>query len=403
MQLRHLSRHTQVESFALCALESRTFAQFREKGDLLMSSSAVLGQFLWHELLTADPAAGAGFYSKVLGWSAQPWEGNADYTMLSHGKVPVGGARVVGKDALASKAGPNWLTYVGVPNIEAALAAVKDKGGQVIHPVTGVGSDGGRYAVIADPQGAAIGVYEPGAGMSGGSADSASAPVVWHELTAEDPVAALQFYKDIFGWEVVGTHPMGGDVGTYYLFGKGTTQMGGAFVRGKHLAPSWPRWLVYLAVPSVTAAVEAAKAAGGQVLNGPHQVPGGNWIAQVIDSHGVPVALHGPKEAAAAAPKAPAKPKQKVKAKAQAAPVKAKAKPETKIKPKAKAKAKAKSKAKSKAKAKPAPKAKTVVKSKVKAKAKTKSGKKAKKKAAPQRKAKTKVRAKARKAPRRGK
>ncbi|HEY6458174.1 MAG TPA: VOC family protein [Steroidobacteraceae bacterium] len=362
-----------------------------------MSSSAVLGQFLWHELLTADPAAGAGFYSKVLGWSAQPMEGHEEYTMLSHPKGPVGGARVVGKDALASKAGPNWLTYVGVPNIEAALGAVKDKGGQVIHPVTGVGSDGGRYAVISDPQGAVIGVYEPPAGRSGGSADATAAPVVWHELTAEDPVAALQFYKDIFGWDVVDTHPMGGEVGTYYLFGKGTTQMGGAFVRAKHLAPSWPRWLVYLAVPSVTAAVAAAKAAGGEVLNGPHQVPGGNWIAQVVDSHGVPVAFHGPKEAAAAASKAPAKSKPKVKVKVK---VKSKAKAKAKAAP-AKAKAKAKSKAKSKAKtkAKSAPKSKAARKGKVQAKARVK----AKKVSAPARKAKSKARAQARKPPRRGK
>jgi uncharacterized protein len=386
-----------------------------------MSSSAVLGQFLWHELLTADPAAGAEFYSKVLGWSAQPWEGNEEYTMLSHAKGPVGGARVVGKDALASKAGPNWLTYVGVPNIEAALAAVKDKGGQVIHPVTGIGSDGGRYAVIADPQGAVIGVYEPGTGMSGSGTAPMAAPADWHELTAEDPLAALQFYKDIFGWEVLGTHPMGGEVGTYYLFGRGTTQMGGAFIRGKNLAPSWPRWLVYLTVPSVTAAVEAVTAAGGQVLNGPHQVPGGNWIAQVVDSHGVPVALHGPKEAAAAAPKTPAKPKAKTKTKAKAAPVPAPAKAKAKAPPKAKAAVKSKSKAKTKvkaktktktktkvkAKAKSAPKSKAVakskVKTKVKAKVKAKGRPKAKKAVVPQPKAKSPVRAKAGKAPRRGK
>lgn len=356
-----------------------------------MSSSAVLGQFLWHELLTADPAAGAGFYSKVLGWNAQPWEGNEEYTMLSHGKGPVGGARVIGKDALASKAGPIWLTYVGVPDIEAALATVQAKGGQVIHPVTGVAAGGGRYAVIADPQGAVIGVYEPGAGMSAGSSAGASGPDAWHELTAEDPVAALQFYKDIFGWEVLGTHPMGGEVGTYYLFGKGTTQMGGAFVRGKHLPPTWPRWLVYLAVPSVTAAAEATKAAGGQVLNGPHQVPGGNWIAQVVDSHGVPVAVHGPKEAAVAA----AKPK--IKTKAKAAPVPVKAKVKTKVKAKPKRKTKVKSKAKTKAKS--APKSKVAKKSKAKAKGRAK----AKRAPKPQRKAKSKARAKARKAPRRGK
>jgi hypothetical protein len=367
-----------------------------------MSSSTVLGQYVWHELLTADPAAGAGFYSKVLGWSAQPAQGGEEYTMLSHGKTAVGGVRVVGKDSLASKAGPNWLTYVGVPNLETSLAAVQAKGGQVIHPVTAIASDGGRYAVISDPQGAVIGVFEPPANRPGGNSDAGAGPVVWHELTAEDPVAALQFYKDIFGWEVVATHPMGGETGTYYLFGKGTTQMGGAFVRGKNLAASWPRWLVYLDVPSVTAAVEATKAAGGQLLNGPHQVPGGSWIAQVIDSHGVPVALHGPKEAAATAPATAANPKSKPKAKVAAAPAKAVAKP--KAKAKAQAKTKIKAKTKSKAKAKSAPKAKTVVKAKAKTKTKSKPKSRAKaRKAPPATKAKSKARAKGRKAPRRGK
>ncbi len=354
-----------------------------------MSSSPVLGQFLWHELLTSDPAAGAGFYSKVFGWNAQPWEGDAAYTMLANAKGPVGGSRVLGKDPLADKAGPNWLTYVGVPDIAAALAVVEAKGGRVIHPTTGLASNGGRYAVIADPQGATIGLYEPGAGMSSGGGEPMKGPVEWHELTAEDPVAALQFYKELFGWEVLATHAMGGEVGSYYLFGKGTTQMGGAFIRGKSLPPTWPRWLVYLGVPSVTAAAAASVAAGGKVLNGPHQVPGGNWIAQLIDAHGVAMAVHGPKEAAASAPKAPAKRKAKAAAKPKAemkpaAKPKAKAKAKTKTKTKPK---KAKKKSKTQAMRKAAPKRKVAGKAKVKGKAKSKS----------------KAKAKARKAPRRGK
>ncbi len=50
---------------------------------------------------------------------------------------------------------------------------------------------------------------------------------------------------------------MGGEVGTYYLFGLGTTQMGGAFKRARDGSSTRPRWLVYLHVPSVTAAVAA--------------------------------------------------------------------------------------------------------------------------------------------------
>jgi predicted enzyme related to lactoylglutathione lyase len=359
-----------------------------------MSSSAVLGQYLWHELLTTDPAAGAGFYSKVFGWNAQPFDGHADYTMLAHEKGPVGGARVVGKDSLADTAGPSWLTYVGVPDLAAALATATTHGGQVIHPVTELPSNGGRYAVITDPQGATIGLFEPPSGGNGGPMAS---PVAWHELTAEDPQAALQFYKALFGWEVVATHDMGGDVGTYYLFGVGTTQRGGAYIRAKTVAPTWPRWLVYIDVPSVTAAVAAAKAAGGKALNEPHQVPGGNWIAQILDSHGVALALHGAKELAASAKKPPAKPKAKAAPTAQAKPA---------AKPKVKAKAKAKSKP-APAKAKSKPKAKTKTKAKTKAKTKSKATRKAapktKMKSKTKSKSKTKTRAKAKKAPRRAK
>jgi uncharacterized protein len=359
-----------------------------------MSSSGVLGQFLWHELVTTDPEAGAGFYSKVFGWNAQPFSADPNYTMLTKGQSPVGGARVVDKDPLAAKVGANWLTYVGVPDITAALAAVEAHGGRIIEPVTALPSDSGRYAVIADPEGSTVGVFEPGAGMAGGANPSAGT-VAWHELRADDVVAALQFYQTIFGWEVLRSVPMGGDVGTYYLFGIGNTQMGGAFKRPKDLPPNWPRWLVYLAVPSVTAAVEAGLAAGGKLLNGPHEVPGGNCMAQIADPHGVVFAVHGPM--VAAKPDAKVKPKPApAKAEPTAKPVAAKTKTKTKTKVKAKTRAKPKAKAPAKTKAK-----KAKAKSKAKAKAKTK----AKARAKPRAKGKKKpaARSKGRKAARRPK
>jgi hypothetical protein len=373
-----------------------------------MSSSLVLGQFLWHELLTSDPAAGADFYSKVLGWNAQPWDGDAGYTMLGSATGPVGGARVVGKDPLASTAGPNWLAYVGVPDLPIALATVARNGGRVLHPITSV-PDGGRYAVIADPQGGVIGLYEPAGDMAGSSGAPAAGPVAWHELTADDTEAALEFYKTLFGWEVVGQVPMGGDVGTYYLFGSGTTQLGGAFNRPKHLPPTWPRWLVYLSVPSVTAAVAAVEAAGGQILNGPREVPGGSWVAQVVDSHGVPIALSGPQGAAPAAQrkaKATAKPKvvdqrQSAAAPAAAAKPTAKAKPKAKPRTKVKAKAKTKTKVKSKVKVKTPAKKKSAPQSKAKSRATTK--RKPARKAKAKKNTKSAARSKARKAPRRAK
>jgi uncharacterized protein len=336
-------------------------------------NSSVLGQFLWHELVTTAPDAGAGFYSRVFGWNAQPYGADPNYMMLTNAQSPVGGARVVDKDPLAGKVGANWLTYVGVPDITAALAAVEAHGGRIVHPVTAIPSDGGRYAVIADPEGSAIGVYEPGAA---GGANPTAGSVAWHELRADDVVKALQFYQGIFGWEVLRSVPMGGDVGTYYLFGIGNTQMGGAFKRPKDLPPNWPRWLVYLAVPSVTAAVEAGLAAGGKLLNGPHEVPGGNCMAQIADPHGVVFAVHGPM--VAAKPDAKPKPKSEAKRQPTTKPAAANSAPKPKQAAKTKRKTKTKVKAKTRVKPKAKPQAKTKAKSKTKARSKPRAKRKAK-------------------------
>jgi Predicted enzyme related to lactoylglutathione lyase len=45
-------------------------------------------------------------------------------------------------------------------------------------------------------------------------------------------------------------------------------------------------WMLYFGVPSVTAAKAAIEAGGGTVLNGPHQVPGDEWIVLAIDPQG---------------------------------------------------------------------------------------------------------------------
>jgi predicted enzyme related to lactoylglutathione lyase len=131
------------------------------------------------------------------------------YTMLGSAKRARWAARaLVGKDPLASTAGPNWLTYVGVPDLAVALATAEGSGGRVVHPITSI-PDGGRYAVITDPQGGVIGLYEPAGDMGGSSGAAAAGPVAWHELTADDPEAALEFYKadcSVGKWWPPGAH-----------------------------------------------------------------------------------------------------------------------------------------------------------------------------------------------------
>src|SRR6516165_1348726 len=263
-----------------------------------MTSADVHGKFLWHELMTTDPSGAGSFYTKVLGWKPQPWDKDPSYTLLSAEKGPAGGAMQLPP---GTTGGPQWLAYVGTPDINGTVATAERLGGRVIKGVTDL-PGGGKYAVLGDPQGATFGVVSPASDAPG----PANSEFAWHELATSDSEAAFSFYQSLFGWEQLGLHDMGGPVGKYLLFGRGGQQMGGMFKRPAGMTESWPSWLLYASVPSAGKAADAAKAAGGRVVNGPMQEPGGGWIAQLLDPQGAAIAVHQMPASAAAAPK-PAK------------------------------------------------------------------------------------------------
>jgi uncharacterized protein len=262
-------------------------------------SSALHGKFLWHELLTVDTAAAASFYRTALGWKARAWEHDPAYGLLDAGAGVLGGLR-----HQAGGGAPQWLAFVGVTDIGATVAAAERLGGKVQKPVADIAS-GGRYAVLADPQGGVIGIYQPAhAHHTDGSPMDASPAFGWHELAAVDGMAVLGFYRELFGWELADSHDMG-PMGKYLLLGLAGKQFGGVFTsRDRH------GWLLYLQVPGVSEAVAAVKAAGGRVVREPMQVPGGGWVAQFQDPQGAFFAVLGAERAAkpAAAPSPAAKP-----------------------------------------------------------------------------------------------
>ncbi|HUN25584.1 MAG TPA: VOC family protein [Steroidobacteraceae bacterium] len=272
-----------------------------------MTGAEAQGKFLWHELVTANPGAAVAFYAKVLGWRAQPMEKDPSYTVWIAAKGPAGGMMQLSAAARASGASSHWLAYVGTGDIDATVAVAQRLGGRVATAVTPL-PDGGRYAVLTDPQGGEFGVYTPAA--TGGGQPRAE-EFSWHELATADHAQAFHFYRELFGWEQMGVHDMGA-MGSYLLFGKHGRQLGGMLNRPATMAASWPHWLSYASVPSAAKAAEATTAAGGRVANPPHEVPGGTWIAQLLDPEGAAIAVHQGLHAAAAAPAArppkPAKP-----------------------------------------------------------------------------------------------
>ena len=260
------------------------------------------GRFVWHELMTPDPEAALKFYTQVVGWKTEAWDKNTSYIMWMTERGPIGGLMTLPAEAKMQGAPPHWLAYISTPDLDATAADAVRLGGRVLKPATEI-PDVGRFAVLADPQGAVLAAFTPLSPMPQSDTPQAG-EFSWHELATTDPVAAFGFYEKLFGWQKMDAMDMG-PAGVYQLFGWGGKSMGGVYRKPKEM-PAPPNWLAYIHVPDTNKAVDKIKKAGGKVLNGPMEVPGGDLIAQGLDPQGVAFAVHSLNPAAAAKAKAPA-------------------------------------------------------------------------------------------------
>jgi uncharacterized protein len=264
-----------------------------------MSNADIRGRFVWHELMTTDIKAAGAFYPKFTSWKTQSWDKDPSYTMWAGAKGAFGGVRTLSDAARA--AGPHWLPYIGTPDVDAAVQAAQTLGARVYMGATDI-PDTGRFAMLADPQGAVFAIFSPPAGAKPGEGSSMPQEFSWHELSTSDPIAALRFYSALFGWTEVATHDMGA-MGVYHLVGLAGVASIGMFTPTPD-RPIPPHWLCYVHVADIDKAANSAKAAGGKLQHGPMEVPGGTWITHLADPQGAPFALHADKRAAAATPAA---------------------------------------------------------------------------------------------------
>ncbi len=110
------------------------------------------GGFGWVELQTRDAARARTFFAELLGWEAKVDQGAMPYTEWHlPGGQPFGG--MIEMDDRWQGAPPNWLGYVMVDDCDATFAQANELGAQAFVPPTDI-ENVGRFAVIADPQGA---------------------------------------------------------------------------------------------------------------------------------------------------------------------------------------------------------------------------------------------------------
>lgn len=258
---------------------------------LTRDTTAVRGRFLWYDLMTPDVDAATRFYAAITGWTLTPWasgEQVAPYRMWTNGPVPIGGLMPLSVDEAAGSAPAYWLAYIGTPDVDATYAQAVALGAHTFVAPSDIPAVG-RFAVLADPQGAAFAVFQP----ANPRAEAPGMPPVgafsWFELATTDRVAAADFYAQLFGWTPTTSMDMG-DNGVYQMFGQGGITYGGIFDRRGAKLP--PHWLLYVRVVDMDRALDAVRQGGGQVLNGPMEVPGGDHVAQCLDPQGAPFAVH---------------------------------------------------------------------------------------------------------------
>jgi predicted enzyme related to lactoylglutathione lyase len=253
-------------------------------------SESVRGRFLWYELLTSAPEAARAFYPPVTGWKADVWHPTRGepYHLWISGDYPIGGMLQMPEEALARGGRPSWLAHVGIDDVEAGIRMVESLGGRRLAGPMEVETVG-RFCVLMDPQGGRFSIYRPAAEPPEPGDPDLPGSFAWEELSTPDPDAAFAFYARLFGWEDTGTLDLG-EVGPYRTFGLGGRARGGIFAGpGSEAGPA--RWLTYVRVADLDAALDEARRRDGSVLTGPMEVPGGERVAILRDPQGADLGL----------------------------------------------------------------------------------------------------------------
>lgn len=257
---------------------------------LTPDATSVRGRFLWYDLFVPDVAQAIQFYSAVTGWTVTPWsmgDGQSPYMMWTNGETPVGGVMTL-PDGVTADEPAHWWAHIGTPDVDATHREALALGGASIVPPTDIPVVG-RYAILADPQGATFSIYQPSNPPGAPAAMPGVGEFSWHELATTDGPAAFDFYTRLFGWAPTDAMEMGpGNV--YQMFGQGGSTYGAVFTRPHADTP--PYWLLYVRVADIARALDAVRRGGGQVVRGPMEVPGGSQIAHCVDPQGAPFALH---------------------------------------------------------------------------------------------------------------
>ncbi|MCY3944670.1 MAG: VOC family protein [Anaerolineaceae bacterium] len=236
------------------------------------------GSFCWADLSTHGGEAAVDFYSQLMGWQAETQDTifGTTYTTFSQD-----GHRIAGLAWLPpemSEIPSAWNSYVSVDDVDALLPTVTEAGGQIIQPPFDV-PEGARIAVIRDPAGAALCLFQA-RGNVGTTLVNTPGALCWNELYTADPEASRAFYGALLGWDFQDSRDgEDGRPGYVSIYNRGRAN-GGMLVMDEGMAANVPpMWVPYFSVADVAASTEQVKSLDGKIIMGPQEEGGvGRWL-----------------------------------------------------------------------------------------------------------------------------
>ena len=241
------------------------------------------GRFVWHDLLTKDVAAAKRFYGELLGWRFEDTKrGERPYVLARSGGTLAAGIVDISANA---NAGPQWISYMSVADVDKAVAQVQSDGGKVL--VEPRNFPNARAAVIADPQGAPLGLAQVRQSLPD-PADPTPRQFFWDEYLAADAAKALEFYKRLAGYEAtISESRLGVD---YHLLRK-TRARAGLFQLPPSSTGVEPNWLPYVMVDDPAGLAARVSGLGGRILLPAAPERRNSSLVVIADPGGAPLAL----------------------------------------------------------------------------------------------------------------
>ena len=224
------------------------------------------GTFCWADLSTHGGNAAVDFYSQLMGWQTETQDSGfgTSYTMFRQDGHAIAGLAWLTREM--SEIPSSWNNYVSVDDVDALMPTVTEGGGQIIQPPFDV-PDGARIALILDPAGAALCLFQQRGNIGAGLINTPGA-LCWNQLYTREPEAVRVFYSALLGWDF-----QEDETGSFMILNQGRAN-GNMITISEDMGDMPSMWLPYFSVADIEAAAERVKALGGAVHMGPLDVGG---------------------------------------------------------------------------------------------------------------------------------